>query len=577
MASVLPNFQDSLERARAAQSRAGEAFTLCLVCGFTPMALRVQLVAAVADRLPSRRIECATTTIDELLEGRIPPAHGVAVVCEWSDLDPRLGVRRAGGWGGDAAVDAVATAELRLGLLVDRVLAAAQQSRVALALPTLELPPVFATPAPAADPLALRLRAAVATSAARCAAAPRVAVLERDALELASPLGARRDVARELAYDIPYTPEHSAQLATALARLTVPALPLKGVITDLDDTLWRGLAGEVGPDGVSWDLDHASQPHALYQQLLASLAANGTLVAAASKNDPEVVAAVLERRDLRLDARALFPVEVGWHEKSAMIDRILAAWNVSADAVAFVDDSPFELEQVRSRHPSLVCLRFPHDPRAVLELCRELRDRCGRAAPSAEDRLRRDGLAAQARAEAERVASGTSMEDFLAGLRARTTIAFGCPEHATRAWELVNKTNQFNINGQRIDEIAWQRQLEKPGTVLVTVDYEDRSGPLGVIGAMVAAPREEAVEVSAWVLSCRAFSRRVEYRMLRALFDRFRTRTVSVVYTPTERNARVREFLAGFADVGESDAVRVPRERFDAACPHLYDEVVTHE
>jgi FkbH-like protein len=260
-----------------------------------------------------------------------------------------------------------------------------------------------------------------------------------------------------------------------------------------------------------------------------------------------------------------------------MIDRILAAWNVSADAVAFVDDSAFELEQARSRHPSLVCLRFPDDPKAVLELCRELRDRCGRAAASAEDRLRRDGLAAQARAEAERVASGTSMEDFLAGLRARTTIAFGRPEHTTRAWELVNKTNQFNINGQRIDEIAWQRQLEKPGTVLVTVDYEDRSGPLGVIGAMVAAPRDEAVEVSAWVLSCRAFSRRVEYRMLRALFDRFRARTVSVVYTPTARNARVREFLAAFADVGERDTVHVPRERFDAACPRLYDEVVTHE
>jgi FkbH-like protein len=577
MGAAVPNFQDALQRARAAQSRPGEAFTLCLVCGFTPMALRVQLAAAVGDRLPSRRIECATSTIDELLERGLPPAHGVAVVCEWSDLDPRLGVRRAGGWGGDAAADAVATAETRLALLVDRVLAAAQQSRVALALPTLELPPVFATPLPAADPLALRLRSAVAASAARCAASPRVAVLDCDALELESPLGARRDVARELAYDMPYAPEHSARLATALARLTAPALPLKGVITDLDDTLWRGLAGEVGPDGVTWDLDHASQPHALYQQLLASLAANGTLVAAASKNDPEVVAAVLERRDLRLDARALFPVEVGWGEKSAMIDRILAAWNVSADAVAFVDDSAFELEQVRSRHPSLVCLRFPDEPKAVLELCRELRDRCGRAAASAEDRLRRDGLAAQARAEAERVASGTSMEDFLAGLRARTTIAFGRPEHTTRAWELVNKTNQFNINGQRIDEIAWQRKLEKPGTVLVTVDYEDRSGPLGVIGAMVAAPRNEAVEVSAWVLSCRAFSRRVEYRMLRALFDRFRARTVSVVYTPTARNARVREFLAAFADVGERDTVHVPRERFDAACPRLYDEVVTHE
>jgi FkbH-like protein len=352
-------------------------------------------------------------------------------------------------------------------------------------------------------------------------------------------------------------------------------LPLKGVITDLDDTLWRGLAGEVGPENVSWDLDHGSQPHALYQQLLASLAANGTLVAIASKNDPEVVAAALARSDLRLDPRAVFPIEVSWDAKSAAIDRILAAWNVSADAVAFVDDSAFELEQVRSRHPSLHCLRFPAEPAAVLELCRELRDSCGRMAPaSAEDRLRRDGLAAKARAEAERVASGTTMEDFLAGLRARTTVAFGRSAHERRAWELLNKTNQFNINGLRIDEISWQRQLEERGTVLITVGYEDRSGPLGVIGSMLATPRDGAVEVSAWVLSCRAFSRRVEHRMLRTLFDRFGAGTVSVAYVPTQRNSPVREFLSAFADVGESGPVRVTQERFEAGCPALYDEVV---
>jgi predicted enzyme involved in methoxymalonyl-ACP biosynthesis len=94
---------------------------------------------------------------------------------------------------------------------------------------------------------------------------------------------------------------------------------------------------------------------------------------------------------------------------------------------------------------------------------------------------------------------------------------------------------------------------------------------------MVAAPRDEAVEVSSWVLSCRAFSRRVEHRMLRALFDRFGARTVAVVYTPTARNARVREFLGEFTEVCDDETVRVPRERFDAACPPLYDEVVMHE
>ncbi|HEX5046491.1 MAG TPA: HAD-IIIC family phosphatase [Gammaproteobacteria bacterium] len=568
------DFQRALELARAAQSRDGEPFSVRLVTGLVPLALRVQLVAALGERVTGRRIDCSAKTFDELLAGGTDEAHGLAVVCEWPDLDPRLGVRAAGGWGADAAADAVAAAEARLAILADRVLQAARTSRVALALPALDLPPIFATPSPAADPLALRLRAAVAATAARCAAAPRIAVLDSEALDRESPPAARRVVAREIAYNMPYAPQHSSRLAAALARLLVPPQPLKGVITDLDDTLWRGLAGEVGPENVSWELDRGSQPHALYQQLLASLAANGTLVAIASKNDPQVVAAALGRSDLRLDPRALFPIEVSWDAKSAAIDRILAAWNVSADAVAFVDDSAFELEQVRSRHPSLHCLRFPAEPEAVLDLCRELRDRCGRTASTPEDRLRRQGLAAKARAEAERVTSGTTMEDFLAGLRARTTVTIGRSAHAQRAWELLNKTNQFNINGLRMDEITWQRQLEELGTVLITVGYEDRSGPLGVIGSMLATPRDDAVEVSAWVLSCRAFSRRVEHRMLRTLFDRFGTGEVSIAYVPTVRNSPVREFLAAFADVGERGPVRITQERFEAGCPALYDEVV---
>ena len=145
-------------------------------------------------------------TIDELLAGEAQRVHGLTVVCEWQDLDPRLGVRRAGGWGAEAAADAVTAAESRLEMLTGRILEAARESRVTLARPTLELPPVFATPRPAADPLSLRLRAAVAGAAARCAASDRVAVLDSEVLDLALPLASRRDVARELAFDMPYTP-----------------------------------------------------------------------------------------------------------------------------------------------------------------------------------------------------------------------------------------------------------------------------------------------------------------------------------------------------------------------------------
>src|SRR5688572_20560264 len=150
MPELVLGLQGAVERARAAQSRDGESFSLALICGFTPLVLRTQLVASLGDRLPARRIECVTKTVDELLDGRVDPLHGLAVACEWPDLDPRLGVRTAGGWGGEAAADAVTAAETRLAMLAERLLQAAQHSRIALSLPALELPPVFTAPRPAA-------------------------------------------------------------------------------------------------------------------------------------------------------------------------------------------------------------------------------------------------------------------------------------------------------------------------------------------------------------------------------------------------------------------------------------------
>ena len=141
-----------------------------------------------------------------------------------------------------------------------------------------------------------------------------------------------------------------------MARLLAPPAPRKGIVTDLDDTLWSGLAGEIGPEGVSWDLASHSQLHGLYQKLLAALAEEGVLIGVASKNDPAVVERTFEREDLLLRADRIFPVEAHWGAKSGSIERILRTWNISADSVVFVDDSAMELAEVAAAHPGMECL-----------------------------------------------------------------------------------------------------------------------------------------------------------------------------------------------------------------------------
>jgi len=100
--------------------------------------------------------------------------------------------------------------------------------------------------------------------------------------------------------------------------------------------------------------------------LLRALAATGVLVGVASKNDSAVVERAFGRRDLLLPKESVFPIEAHWDAKSTSAGRILKAWNIAADSVVFVDDSPMELAEVKAAWPQMECLQFPgKDPASV--------------------------------------------------------------------------------------------------------------------------------------------------------------------------------------------------------------------
>jgi len=267
-----------------------------------------------------------------------------------------------------------------------------------------------------------------------------------------SPLAARSDVKADFHAGFPYTIPHASVIAELLARLIRPSQPKKGLITDLDDTVWDGILGEVGVEGVSWDLDKRSQIHGLYQQLLAALADSGVLIAVASKNELPLVMEGFERDDIHLPKEKVFPFEVNWGRKSESIQRILTQWNIGPEAVVFVDDSLMEIAEVAESHPQIECHHFPKgDDHACYQLLQHLRDLFGKESLSEEDAIRRESLL-QGRAVAEARESGASFDNFLQGLDAGLTFDWSMPPQDSRAFELINKTNQFNLNGRRIDE-----------------------------------------------------------------------------------------------------------------------------
>jgi len=554
-----------------------EIYEVALVCGFVPVHLETFLAAHLQQRYSDRCVRVRTGTYGDVvgtLEGLKPAgAQAIAIVLEWQDLDSRLGYRGAGKWSPAAVADVLAVVSAMLGRMAEAIEAIPAGMRVVCCLPTLAPPPVFHTPGWMTAEAEVVLEHHALTFVERLLRRPGFALVNARRLAEESPAAERYSLKSDLATGLPYSQVHADAVASAVAMLIAPPVPRKGLITDLDDTLWHGLVGEAGPEGVSWDLASHQQLHGLYQKLLASLAEEGVLIGVASKNDPVIVEQALARADILLPPERVFPREVHWNRKSGSVERILRTWNVGADSVVFVDDSPMELAEVKAAHPGIECVQFPvGDATRGYAMLRRLRDLFGKPRLADEDAFRLESIR---RGMAFQQDSGDSLgaEAFLQQADATVTFNFDPASTDPRTLELVNKTNQFNLNGVRYTETDWSRQLDRPGALLVSVSYQDRFGPLGKIAVLAGRLVGDTVHAEVWVMSCRAFSRRIEHQCIKTLFERSGAGKIAFAFQATPKNGPLQDFFAALTGKRPTAPFELARDQFEENRPPLYHRV----
>lgn len=374
-----------------------------LATGCVPSHLKVLLAAHLKSKHDGRDVAIETGVVGDLGGNldrlRTTPAEAAVVLIEWCDLDPRLGLSRLGGWQPDAFGDIIQTARTQAGRIGESLERLADTKPAAVCLPTLPLPPIDLPPRARAGTLELELRGIVAWLAASVARRPHIRVVRTHLLDARSPVDQRLDVRSALHAGFPYTIEHASAVADQLAELIRNRPPKRGLITDLDGTLWKGAVSEDGVAGVHWDLDHGAQMHGLYQQLLASLAGTGVLLAAVGTSSQAAVEKVWQRGGLLLPRGDVSAVETSRAPKSESVRRILNAWNVSPESVVLVDDCPLDVAAVRQAHPGLECLHFPvDDEQEIWALLHRLRDIFGASDPRSADRAHPKGARAEAAA-----------------------------------------------------------------------------------------------------------------------------------------------------------------------------------
>lgn len=319
----------------------------------------------------------------------------------------------------------------------------------------------------------------------------------------------------------------------------VTAASQKVLVTDLDGVMWHGVIGEDGLDGIECQSEGPGFVHYIYQSLLKKLTKQGIVLAAVSRNDDDLARMPFKVGKTALREEDFAAIVASYNPKSSQIRSIAEKLNLGLDSFVFIDDNPVEIAEVSSALPEVTCLTFPSKSDKHAAFFNRISTLFSRKTLTEEDRNRtalyRRRLAGMPLDET----TGADLTDFLTSLKMTIDFHDRSNTNWDRAFQLVNKTNQFNINGLRIDEREFEKKISS-GYLALSASLSDRSGAHGEVIAALISP--DGV-VDSLVMSCRVFQRRMEYAFIEKLTD-YLDRAPVFRHLKTERNVPAQQFFA---------------------------------
>lgn len=347
----------------------------------------------------------------------------------------------------------------------------------------------------------------------------------------------------------------------------------KCVVLDADNTLWGGIIGEDGIDGIQIGDEFPGSAYRDFQKLLLSWRQQGILLAIASKNNEADVWEVFDKHSgMVLRREHLSAWQINWLPKAEGIPLIARALNIATDSLVFIDDNPMEVAYMRDARPEVTSILLPGEPAEIVSVLQEL-TLFDQLEITDEDRKRADMM----RAERDRdgLSAQISHGDFLRALDLRIDLFRAQTEDLGRITQLVNKTNQFNLTTIRrtLDEV---RALANSDNFrlygLRVADKFGEYGLTGVIIARISADRRQWT-LDTLLLSCRVLGRGVETALIGALAEDARAEGAAefaASFIPTAKNALSASFLPdqGFSPLG-GEQWRLALSEAPAIPPHI--------
>ena len=313
----------------------------------------------------------------------------------------------------------------------------------------------------------------------------------------------------------------------------------KILVTDLDNVMWSGVIAEDGLKEIKFQPNGEGFPHFLYQSLLRRLIDEGVLVAAVSRNDPKVANEPFLKKDMLLTKKDLVALIASYDSKSSHIKSLANQLNLDLNSFVFIDDNPIEIAEVSTTLPEVTCIQFPNENDSLPKFFDKIDQLFNRGKLSNEDKVRTDLYRRRLESLPEVDLEPADLTKFLKSLNMTLELKSRTKLNMTRALQLINKTNQFNINGRRFEDNEAEKILSDNGK-LFTASLYDASGSHGeVLSCLI----NKSGLILSLVMSCRVFQRRAEYAFLSNILRKWNG-SLKLDFRATQKNTPVKKFLS---------------------------------
>lgn len=322
----------------------------------------------------------------------------------------------------------------------------------------------------------------------------------------------------------------------------------KCIVLDLDNTLWGGIVGEEGFEGIKLGPDPAGRPFVEFQRVLKSLLKSGIILAINSTNNSEDAMKVIkEHPHMVLKEEDFACLKINWNDKIANMKDIAKELNIGLDSMVFFDDDPVNRELIKMSIPEIKTIDLPQDPSSYALILRDLND--FNVLKITDDDFKRAKMYSQEQERHDLESTTKNLDEYLKKLDIKVKVQLADKFSIPRISQLSLKTNQFNLTTKRYQEEEIKKFAKDDKMIVGCAEVEDKFGESGITNIFIIKKNNEEWILDTFLLSCRIIGRGIEEGILGKIIEMAKKEGVKKIkaqFIPTQKNKPAENFLSNY-------------------------------